>query len=47
VEILRSEVWPADRRLTVGVLVRNTPAVTFWRAVGYQDYSLTLEIVPE
>jgi ribosomal protein S18 acetylase RimI-like enzyme len=46
VEILRSEIWPKDRRLTVEVLVQNTAAVAFWRAVGYKEYSLKLEIMP-
>lgn len=46
VEILRSQIWPKNKRLTVEVLVRNAAAVAFWRAVGYQDYSLTLEILP-
>ncbi len=44
--ILRSQIWPRDKRLTVDVLVRNTAAVAFWRAVGYRDYALTLEIMP-
>ena len=47
VEILRSQIWPENKRLTVGVLVQNTAAVAFWRAAGYRDYSLTLEILPE
>src|SRR5262245_16735678 len=47
VEILRSNFWPPNKRLTVDVLVQNTAAVAFWRAVGYKDYSLTLEILPE
>jgi ribosomal protein S18 acetylase RimI-like enzyme len=46
-EILRTQLWPKDKRLTVSVLVQNAAAVTFWRAVGYQDYSLTLEMMPE
>jgi GNAT superfamily N-acetyltransferase len=46
IEILRSEIWPKTKRLTVDVLVRNEPALAFWRAVGYRDYSLTLEIMP-
>jgi predicted acetyltransferase len=46
-EILRTKIWPADRRLTVEVLVQNTTAVAFWRAVGYRDYSLKLEILPK
>ena len=45
-EILRSSIWPKNRRLTVEVLARNAAAVAFWRAVGYQDYSLKLEILP-
>ncbi len=45
-ELLRSMVWSHDKRLTVEVLVHNTAAVAFWRAVGYRDYSLTLEIPP-
>lgn len=31
---------------TVDVLVQNFAASAFWRSVGYQDYSLTLEILP-
>jgi ribosomal protein S18 acetylase RimI-like enzyme len=46
-EILRTQLWPKDKRLTVSVLVQNTAAVAFWRALGYQDYSLTLEMMPE
>ena len=45
-EILRTQIWPKDKRLTVEVLVKNSAAVAFWRAVGYQDYSLMLEILP-
>src|SRR5437867_13167207 len=44
VEILRSQVWPKNKRLTVEVLVANNRAVAFWRSVGYKDYCLTLEI---
>jgi predicted acetyltransferase len=46
-QILRSKVWPANKRLTVDVLVRNAAAVAFWRAVGCKDYCLTLEILPK
>ena len=46
VQILRSEIWPATKRLTVDVLVKNERALAFWRAVGYSDYCLTLEILP-
>ena len=46
VEILRTQVWPKTKRLTVEVLLANTTAIAFWRAVGYVDYALTLEIMP-
>jgi GNAT superfamily N-acetyltransferase len=46
VEILRSQIWPKNKRLTVDVLVHNTAAVAFWRATGYKDYCLMLEIMP-
>jgi predicted acetyltransferase len=46
VEILRSQIWPRNKRLTVEVLVAYTNAVAFWRAVGYRDYALRLEIMP-
>jgi predicted acetyltransferase len=45
-EILRSKIWPKNKRLTVEVLVQNAAAVAFWRSVGYKDYSLALEIMP-
>ena len=45
-EILRKEIWPTTVRLTVDVLCRNVAATGFWRSVGYQDYCLTLEIMP-
>jgi GNAT superfamily N-acetyltransferase len=41
-EILRSEYWPRDKRLTLEVLVENEIALVFWRAIGYKDYSLEL-----
>jgi GNAT superfamily N-acetyltransferase len=44
IEILRSEIWPKNKRLTVDVLLHNTTAIAFWRAVGYKDYLLGLEI---
>jgi GNAT superfamily N-acetyltransferase len=46
VDILRNQIWPPGKRLTVDVLVSNKRAVKFWRSVGYADYSLTLELLP-
>lgn len=42
--ILKEEIWPQDKRLTVGVLVNNQAALAFYRAVGFREYSLELEI---
>jgi GNAT superfamily N-acetyltransferase len=47
VEMLRSEIWPKTTRLTVDVLVTNVRALRFWRSVGYADYCLTLEVLPD
>jgi GNAT superfamily N-acetyltransferase len=44
--LLRSQIWPQHKRLTVSVLVKNTAGLAFWRAMGYADYDLTLEIMP-
>lgn len=46
VEMMRSQIWPKGKRLTVDVLVTNRRAIAFWRAAGYTDYCLTLEILP-
>jgi predicted acetyltransferase len=46
-KVLRHEIWPKNLQITVDVLCQNTPAVAFWRAMGYVDYCLTLEIRPE
>jgi len=47
VDVLRSQIWPRGKRLIVEVLIANKRAIKFWRSVGYQDYCLTLEIMPE
>jgi GNAT superfamily N-acetyltransferase len=45
--MLRDQIWPPGKRLTVEVLCRNTAGIAFWKAMGYHEYSLCLEIVPE
>ncbi len=40
------DLWPKEKRWTVSVLAKNIPAVSFWQAMGYNDYALTLEIMP-
>ncbi len=46
VQILREQIWPRHKRLIVEVLTANTAAIAFWRAIGFRDYCLTLEIMP-
>lgn len=45
VEWLRQHAWDAVR-VRVEVLVGNTSGIAFWRAVGFADYCLTLELEP-
>jgi ribosomal protein S18 acetylase RimI-like enzyme len=33
-----------NNRLRMDVLIANTEAIEFWRAVGFKDYCLTLEM---
>ena len=47
IELLRTKVWSKNKRLTIEVLAENKAAVAFWRAVGYKDYCLAMEILPE
>ena len=46
VRILKEEIWTKSKRLTVDVLSHNKAAIAFWHSVGYKDYCLTLEIMP-
>jgi len=47
VEILRSQLWPKNKRLTVAALIANRRAIQFWRSLGYSDYALSFEIQPQ
>jgi ribosomal protein S18 acetylase RimI-like enzyme len=44
IRLLKEEILPQDKRLTVDVLVGNQNARTFYQAVGFREYSLELEI---
>jgi ribosomal protein S18 acetylase RimI-like enzyme len=43
VRILREEILAGDKRITVGVLHGNRSAIDFYRAIGFQPYSIELE----
>lgn len=47
IQLLQSDVWPQNRRLVVDVLCHNAAGISFWRALGFADYCLALEINPE
>ncbi len=44
IDLARTRLWPKDRRLRVDVLVHNEAGLAFWRAAGFADYCLTLQI---
>ena len=43
-QILKSDVWPPGQRITVEVLANNRLGHEFWKAVGFVDYAITLEM---
>ena len=46
-EILMKEIWPEEKRLTVGVLSENEAAFSFYKSIGFKEYSIDLEIKSE
>ena len=46
VQTLQTDVWNPGKRRTVEVLAGNAAAIQFWRAMGYADYSILLEMRP-
>lgn len=47
INMLKNEIWPKEKRLTVEVLSQNEVARKFYLSVGYKEYCLELEIKPE
>jgi ribosomal protein S18 acetylase RimI-like enzyme len=43
IEHLVKHVWRHRPRLRLDVLVDNSAAIAFWRALGFADYCITLE----
>ncbi|MEO7413051.1 MAG: GNAT family N-acetyltransferase [Opitutaceae bacterium] len=43
-QLLFNAVWPANKRITVEVLADNAAALGFYRALGFNDYAVTLEM---
>lgn len=47
VDKLRREYFPKDQPLQLEAAIWNKDAIAFWRAIGFQDFGLTLEMKPE
>jgi ribosomal protein S18 acetylase RimI-like enzyme len=45
IRILLEAIFPAHTRVTVEVLYHNYRAHEFWRAVGFKDFAVTLEML--
>ena len=43
--LLKEHFWPRAKRITVGVLCRNESGYAFWKAVGFRDYAVELEML--
>ena len=41
-DLLFGRVWPAGSSVTLEALCANQAAIDFWRALGFEDYALTL-----
>ncbi|MCG8642515.1 MAG: GNAT family N-acetyltransferase [Desulfobacterales bacterium] len=43
-QILLNKVWPKGRRITVESLSNNHKALSFYKSLGFTDYSVELEL---
>ncbi len=46
-QILLTQVWPPQARITLDVLVHNQTGYDFWQSLGFQDYAISLERLPD
>jgi len=42
VDLLLGRIWPDGAAVSLEALWANEAAIAFWRAVGFEDYALTL-----
>ena len=47
IEILFRDIVPRDVRITLDVLASNEVGHAFWRSVGFNDYAIRMELLPE
>jgi GNAT superfamily N-acetyltransferase len=41
---LKNNAWKNDKRIRVEVLVGNPDGISFWKAAGFKDYCITMEM---
>lgn len=46
IDKLRRDHFPKDQPLQLEAAIWNTDAIAFWRALGFKDFGLTLEMKP-
>ena len=42
IDLLLGRIWPDGAAVSLEALCANEAAIAFWRAVGFEDYALTL-----
>jgi GNAT superfamily N-acetyltransferase len=47
VELLRERILPKDKRVVLDGLLVNTPGIAFWKALGFREYAVEMELLPE
>ena len=45
--LLQTQVWKDRPRVRLDVLADNPTGISFWRSVGFVDYSITMELDPK
>jgi predicted acetyltransferase len=46
IEWLRHNAWGSETRVRIDVLIDNVSGQTFWRAIGFRGYCITMEHQP-
>lgn len=44
IDLLLNDIWPPEARVTLEVLVHNQRGYAFWKALGFSEYAVTLEM---
>jgi len=44
IQFLRKTTWQDSPRIRLDVLVENAAGIAFWKAIGFKDYCITMEL---